>query len=161
MGRDKAGISYQGETLLQRSRTLLEQAGCRSIWISGRPEEAGGLRDSRPGGGPAHAILDALTAASGACRGILVVPVDMPLIEARDLIPLLEGDGRIAHAWDTHPLPAYFPAGLALPKRTGIWSVFELLGHMRVNWLEISDDRTGRFKNINTPDDLAAIVSRD
>lgn len=157
MGLDKAQLDYRGQTFLERARTLLGEAGCCPVRVSGRPDLADGIPDREPGQGPASAILDALTAVEGLCTGALFIPVDMPLLEAGDLLPLMAKDRARARAWSGHPLPAYLPAGKALPKQAEIRSVKYLLSLYDVDWLAGSAGQTRRFSNINSPEDLISL----
>ncbi len=157
MGSDKAELLYRGQTFLERAKTLLGQAGCSPVLVSGRPDLPEGIPDRQPGQGPARAILDALTGISGQCPGALFIPIDMPLLEADDLRPLIPENPERACAWASHPLPAYFPASVSLPDAAEIRSVKYLLSRYDVEWLEIAASQIRRFGNINSPEDLARL----
>lgn len=161
MGRDKALLDWQGETLLARARTLLRSIGVGQIHVGGRPDEEGGLPDSQPHAGPARAILDAARILSGQCDGLLVIPVDMPLLGADQLTPLLAGAPGLACAWHGYPLPALIPveASCALHSEE-IYSIKRLLTRLNAASLDLAPIPAGRpdpFANINTPEALARL----
>lgn len=84
MGRDKALLSVDGETLLERAQRLLLAAGADPVLVSGaRP---GGIPDCRPGLGPAGGLASVIQAQPQLIdRLVLVVPVDMPYLTASSL----------------------------------------------------------------------------
>ncbi|WP_417485717.1 molybdenum cofactor guanylyltransferase [Maricaulis sp.] len=156
MGRDKAMLELDGETLLDRARAVLASTGCGSIRISGRPGHPDGIPDSRPGEGPGQAIYDALELARKAGQdGVLVIPVDMPGLCVETLTPLLQPSSARCRAWVDHPLPVFIAAQGGLPDRTEAVSVRSLLAALRTEWLPIKPSYSGHFGNINTPDDFA------
>lgn len=157
MGQDKADIGYRGQTFLERAKALLYASGCNSVRVSGRPDLQGGLPDRQPGQGPAQAILDSLDAISGISSGALFIPVDMPLLEPDDLLPLMTNNPARACAWAGHPLPAYLPAGTILPAQAEIRSVKNLLARFDTAWLEPHPEQIRRFSNINSPEDLTSL----
>ncbi|WP_304073924.1 molybdenum cofactor guanylyltransferase [Maricaulis maris] len=157
MGRDKAMIELDGETLLDRGRALLASTGCGSIRVSGRPGVADAIPDSRPGEGPGHAIFDTLEVARESGQdGVLIIPVDMPGLCVETLTPLLQPASARCRAWEDHPLPVFITAQGALPDRTEAASVRRLLAALGTEWLAIGPDRSDHFCNINAPDDLAS-----
>ncbi|SDL66052.1 molybdenum cofactor guanylyltransferase [Maricaulis salignorans] len=161
MGRDKALLTWQGETLLSRARTLLRNAGVDMIFVGGRPDQPDGLPDSEPHAGPARAILDAAGLLRDRCDQMLVIPVDMPLLGPDQLSPLLGGHPGRAHCWQGHPLPALIPVaacdGLA---NDAIYSIKRLLTTLDANPLAVAPILAGQpdpFSNINTPEALASL----
>lgn len=157
MGQDKADIGYRGQTFLERAKILLYATGCNPVRVSGRPDLPDGIPDREPGKGPARAILDALAAISGASSGALFIPVDMPLLEPDDLLPLMTNNPARACAWAGHPLPAYLPAGTMLNAQAEIRSVKNLLARFDAAWLKPHAEQAGRFSNINSPADLTSL----
>ncbi|WP_323760463.1 molybdenum cofactor guanylyltransferase [Maricaulis sp.] len=161
MGRDKAMLEIDGETLLDRACTLLASAGCGSIRISGRPGHPAGLPDSRPGEGPGQAIYDALELARSTDQlGILVIPVDMPGLDVGTLTPLLLPSTARCLAWTGYPLPAFITSEGAMPARSNAASVRSLLAALGTEWLAVDSGRCGDFINLNAPSDLASLGKR-
>lgn len=87
MGRNKADLPWQGQSLLQHLSDLLKQAGARRIWHSGPFQGEHALPDSEPGLGPMGGVLSLARVADNGLY--LVVPVDMPRLEAGLLQHLL------------------------------------------------------------------------
>lgn len=81
MGRDKALLALQGQTLLERSLHILQRAGLPASIAGGAPELARFaplIADAQPDLGPLSGICTALAA----CPAPLAVflPVDLPLL---------------------------------------------------------------------------------
>src|SRR5581483_8166172 len=112
--RDKALLSVNGRTLLQRTvATLAQVAG--DVLVLGPPERAAQVsgvqvaQDLIPGIGPLGGIYTALRTRTGSAA--LVVAVDMPFLnagllrylvglslEADVVLPIVEGRGQQLHA---------------------------------------------------------------
>ncbi len=85
MGRDKALLELQGETLLARTIRLGKTLGAQQVLVS--RNQPGFIQDQYQHAGPMAGIAAALPACS--CRWLLVLPVDMPLLTPQALAPLL------------------------------------------------------------------------
>jgi len=157
MGRDKANLEYQGQSFLDRAQSLLLTVGCSPVLISGRPDLPGGIQDHLPGQGPALSMLDALTAVSPECKGVLFIPVDMPLLQSVDLLPLISGQSGKGCAWINHPLPTFIPTQMGMPSRSDVRSVKYLLACLEIDWLDLPADRDVHFSNVNSPEDLTGL----
>lgn len=153
MQTDKAALEIAGKPLLGRAEDLLSASGCRPVLVSGRPDLPNGIADTHPGGGPAHAILDAADAMPEQCRGLIIIPVDMPGLTPQDLEPLMARDGQAVH-WNDFQLPLFLRADLVRPPRDDIWSVKRLLALQETRALPMDPTRQRRFANLNTPEDL-------
>lgn len=158
MGTDKAALDFGGSRLIDIARSLLDEAGCGPVFVSGRPQEENAIPDSRSGSGPAQAMLDCLEFLGGDYDGALFLPVDMPLLQAGDLAALLSGQSGHCQAWESHPLPVFIPAGLSLPPRDEVHSIRSLLAALPVEWLPVPDDRQVRFANLNSVEELTAAL---
>ncbi len=89
MGQDKALLSLNGETLINRTWRVLKRVQCQPVLICG--QRPGGIADIYPGHGPLsgiHAGLRVLRTHVGLSR-VVVVPVDMPRLSKALLQPLL------------------------------------------------------------------------
>jgi len=157
MGRDKAGIDYLGQTFLDRAQALLKTVGCAPVLVSGRPELPGGIPDQTPEQGPALSMLDSMSAITGQCDGVLFVPVDMPLLESADLLPLLSSPHGLSRAWTKYPLPVFLSIRQDLPPRTDVRSVKYLLSCLEMDWLDLPPDRGVNFSNVNSPEELTKL----
>ena len=158
MGRDKAGLNWDGQTLLQRTKTLLCETGCETVRISGRDDLEDGFADTRPGEGPAQALIDAVDLAlKTGHSGILAVPVDMPKLTPDQLRPLMEGDAGQARIWKRNPLPAYLPALTGHYPRHDVRRIRDLLALANVETRDLPDIWKELMVNINTPEAFAAL----
>lgn len=81
MGRDKALLDWQGRSMLERQIALLHQAGVDAVKVSGERPEHAGVADMIPRAGPL-AGLAAVAATVIGDADVLVIPVDMPLLQA-------------------------------------------------------------------------------
>lgn len=152
MGRDKAGMRWRGQTLLEQAQSCLQAAGCSAVHVLG---PKGDFPDKQGQKGPAHALYDVMNALDSK-RAFLALPVDMPLIDASDLSALI-GAAR-ARAYRDHPLPAFFPARLHTKfEPPQHFSMRMLLEAYEVDWLDLPRSRADHFANINTPEDFAAL----
>lgn len=127
MGRDKAWLELDGETLLARQMALARGAGAAEILISGRPgvnySEFGCrvVADLVPGGGPLAGIQAALAGMQGPL--LLVLAVDMVHLTVDVLNALLAHCDRDSGAVPEHDgvveaLAAVYPrASLELARR--------------------------------------------
>ena len=102
-------------------------------------------------------MLDALTAVSPECKGVLFIPVDMPLLQSVDLLPLISGQSGKGCAWINHPLPTFIPTQMGMPSRSDVRSVKYLLACLEIDWLDLPADRDVHFSNVNSPEDLTGL----
>lgn len=110
MGRPKALLDWHGRPLWQHLRDVLLTAGCTQVLVSGNfpVDIPAAIADTTPGLGPLGGIATlAAPLESGAT--LLVVPVDLPLLDATTLRALLDAqpDAAALH-YATHALPARF-----------------------------------------------------
>jgi molybdopterin-guanine dinucleotide biosynthesis protein A len=98
MGRDKALLELDGEPLAGRAARVLQQAGCDPVLVVGSQPSlpALGWVTVDDGAGelprhPLHGVIAALQASPHPL--VLVVPCDLPALEAPDLAPLLATGG--------------------------------------------------------------------
>lgn len=158
MGRDKSGMLWHGRTLLQHACKLLDDIGCPTVNILGRPDLKNGLADLQPGAGPGQALLQALDQArSRSLRGILVLPADMPRLTSDILRPLLSVPDNTACAWVRHPLPLFLPASLSPSDPENIKAIRDLLSAGPVERPHLPEALIAQMHNVNTPEDFAAL----
>jgi molybdopterin-guanine dinucleotide biosynthesis protein A len=166
MGRDKALLEIDGETLVARAVRRLEEV-CEAVLIAdgGRGLGPASVPDG-PGRGPAAGLLGAARARPG--RPLLVLAVDLPFVPVPLLGELARSEADLAiPRWSggVEPLCAlYGPAALAvLEDRVGqgrldLWSLPEMPG-LAVRRLGEEDlrrfgDPARMFLNLNRPEDL-------
>lgn len=170
MGQDKATLVWRGRTLLEHQVALLREAGCDAVLIAGRQDPRWpSLPDEKPFRGPvaglAHA-LDKMSSLFAMAPGkLIMVPVDMPLLEASDLLPLIRHPAPLA-AFTENPLPCALAVTpdiiraiatstiYASPPLKGLWGIIP-----GATWLT-ADDPTF-LTNINTPEEWKSINKQD
>ncbi len=174
MGRDKAGLQWRGESLLERAIGRL--AGVTSeVLVADRGRSlAPGARsvDDGPGAGPAAGILGAAAERPG--RDLLVLACDLPAVPAsllRRLAAPIDEDAHVPR-WrrGLEPLCAlYRPAALdlmAAEARSGRLALHAMLRlpRLSVRFLEGGElDAFGSpervFFNLNTPEDFEGLLA--
>lgn len=105
MGTDKAMLTVEGKTQLQRATDCLVNAGCEQIAIS--RNEVGFVTDQFLQQGPLAGIQACLAAYQ--CHEAVVIPVDMPLIESRSIAALIQFGRTQGHScyFESSALPCY------------------------------------------------------
>ncbi len=160
MGRDKAQLVLGGMSMLDRAAAILHEAGCAEVLISG----PGGLADRFAHGGP----LAGLDAAVHGCSDgtvLLVVPVDMPKLEANMLakLPSLLAS-HVGVCFAGQPLP--FCVRVSKGLREYVQSVLEkdeadrslMAMFRRFDFSQIAAGGPREtFANCNTPDEFSAM----
>lgn len=81
MGRDKALLAWQGRPLIERQLAVLRAAGVDDVRVSGDRAAYGGIADAIPQAGPLGGLAG-VARAQMEDVDLLVVPVDMPLLQA-------------------------------------------------------------------------------
>lgn len=170
MGRDKAGLMLAGETLLARSRRVLEAAGCDPIMMSGA--HVGGLVDNYPEKGPLGGIqagLQVLNQDPEKKEGtrLLVIPVDMPKLSESTLHPLLNARTQSPVYFENSALPCVLPVTPAvssyleacLASEGSDCSVMSLLRFFDAQAISPSDPE--QLINTNTPEQWRAAVKEE
>jgi molybdopterin-guanine dinucleotide biosynthesis protein A len=168
MGRDKAGLLFEGVTAGTRIARLLD-ALCDEVLLVGgaAPGDAPGRAIEDPEG--PRCALRGLVGALAAARGerVLVVATDLPLVTASFLRGLLAGSDADAVVPRPGPLPqplcAVYRRATALVRArehlaSGRLALRALLEALRVEWVEgerlrgLDPDGTALL-NVNTPEE--------
>ena len=101
MGRDKALLQLDGQTLLERSKRLGEALGAQQVLVS--RNEPGFIQDLVHDAGPMAGIAAALPHCL--TDWLLVLPVDMPLLTPAALEPLFLSSCPAGSFIEAFPLP--------------------------------------------------------
>lgn len=176
MGRPKAALLVDGVPLVQRVVDRLRQA-FDEVWVvaaagqSLPPTDAPVARDARSASGPLGGLEAALSAA--ASDAVFAVSCDLPSLQpalARRMVELSRGFDAAIPRWDgrLHPLLGVYGRSLlpqvrALLDAGRLRPVF-LLEHGRTRIVEDTELRPAdpaglSFRNVNTPDELAAALA--
>ncbi|WP_285571072.1 nucleotidyltransferase family protein [Geothrix limicola] len=125
MGRPKAQLEFEGETLLRRAVKVALASGCSPVIAVTNPEDSGQLGlearclpNPDAATGMASSIRIGITALEAGVEAVLLLTVDQPLVDAallRDLQALFQKDpsrpAACAYA-GTLGIPALFPRRL-------------------------------------------------
>lgn len=177
MGRDKAWVEWQGESLLAAAVGKFRQLGVAEVFISGRAGvdysgfDCAVLTDPEPGLGPLGGIERALLAATHPL--LLVLAVDLPRM-APAFLQTLVGQSDAAtgivpqRGTELEPLAAIYPqrchavALACLAQRR-----LSARGFAEICWREhavrvwpVAPTDEPCFANCNTPEDLARAAVR-
>lgn len=166
MGVDKALVEVDGVAMAGRVAAALAEGGCDPVVCQGGDAQALAvlelpvLPDSRPGGGPVAAILDALDAAAEG--DVVICACDLPWLDARTVQMLVTG---AAARPDAEVIVACDGGG---PHLAGVWRTpsRERLAALVTAGVESYRDALDRLNtarvdvpssvvvNVNSPDDL-------
>lgn len=108
MGTDKALLTIDEQSMLERSVLTLEELGAAKVIVCRNEFSTGCLPDIYPELGPLSGIHAAIYETD---LPIFVIPVDMPLINKEMLSPLLSA-GLISQSachYQNHPMPLFIP----------------------------------------------------
>lgn len=154
MGENKALLPYQGRPLVAHMVELLRQAGCVQVHISGSVPGYDGIIDKSPNEGPGRAIANLLAHFHGGYDGLLIVPVDMPLLTA-DILKMLVVAGGNVHFRD-HQFPVLLQPCPTAPEGRSVFAVLEALNTAPVDF---PAGKEGAFVNINTKEQWESLNS--
>jgi molybdopterin-guanine dinucleotide biosynthesis protein A len=154
MGSDKALLNCDGVTMLDHCQTLLRAAGIGEIMVSRNVGQ--GIRDVIEACGPLGGIYSVLAECD--VPAVIIVPIDMPLLQADDLRQLLTS-GQMANRpvyFDDCYLPLYLPINATVKAylhqqlcHDGDRSVKGLIKHFSGGAIAATDKQ--RLINTNTP----------
>lgn len=161
MGRDKAMLELDGEPQLSRSLKVLASAGLGDTFVSGSFSGFNCIDDLTASLGPIGGISSCAETLAPNYDAMLLVPVDMPLLTADMLIPLLnrveECGSGVGYMRSQFPMLLKLSvvvcdtlqSMLAMPGEER--SVRFLLQQLQVDLLPIPEDRAWQFVNTNKP----------
>lgn len=175
MGEDKRQLVHEGKTLLDRALALLEQSGADEILISGDLQHHDCIPDIVQDCGPLgglHAALHYIDARGHTDRALLlVIPVDMPLLQADTLAQLVDGIGQSGSChFAGEVFPCVFRASSELlahldgllaqsTEPGGRRSMKALLDQGDARILDAASVPPSTFLNLNSPQDWQAFVT--
>ena len=168
MGQDKALLTINDETLLQRNSRVLAEAGCSQVFISGdnlgNRQQSNAINDISSDIGPVGGILSVMQQlVTSGHQWLAVVAVDMPNIEAEQLKPLFDNlstttNGRYFNDSLFPMIIKITPAIITViadqlsadTKRAK--SVYRLIHNLALEPLTASKIQAKQFINVNTPE---------
>ncbi len=170
MGRSKALLSLGGQCLVDRTRAILEnlRPSIERIVISGSVPETEGIGDFIPDRVPFRGPVMGIGSCAKQCLadgtgGLLVVPVDLPLLTADVLLPLVSYFKTCqppAVFFDGNWLPALFRLdGELIRQCNQNLSVRGLLESLSAASIPITE--VGPLTNTNTPEEWAKVTKEN
>jgi len=156
MGQDKALMTLSGDSLLNRSRKLLKDAGMKQVVIS--RNQQGFMQDLIGDLGPIGAIHTALQTLDG--DGFIFVAVDTPFIQPTSIRRLLEYGltNQSAVIFNRSSLPIFLPASEEIKAMVARMvnnqeslAIRALLGQINTQSLPLNNQN--ELLNTNTPSD--------
>ena len=173
MGQDKTSLRLSGESLLERARRVLKEAGADTVLVSGKAEVPGGVPDLLAHCGPPgglYSLLEHFAARQALdASPLLLIPADMPKLSAATLRILVAGaqGAQAAHFADevfpclfnlTPELHAHlrelFREGRDLGGKRSMKAILRFCDARVLPTQGIAGDE---FGNVNTPEDWALI----
>jgi molybdenum cofactor guanylyltransferase len=171
MGTDKAGLLWNGRTLLDRLYCVMRDiAGENAVIVSGNRPGYPHVIDENPGLGPIEGLRSVLKSLTSTDDDIslLVCPVDMPFVDEDLFLKLLEHRTRgDVVKFQGFELPALFTATkklenaldeLCLPEKSDSTRSFRHL-YSKLLTCEISHNIAASLVNTNTTEDWTHALS--
>lgn len=162
MGKNKATLELKGKKLLDRMITLLNDAKCEDVYVSGDFEGYNCIVDVYKNKGPLSGIYSALRLFQEG-ENVLFVPVDMPCISI-EILQDLKLEGWDAVCFEGLPLPLCIKntseTRVKIEKQIedNNLSIKALLQQLNVDYLPVYNNDKTYLKNINTPEQWAKIA---
>jgi molybdopterin-guanine dinucleotide biosynthesis protein A len=160
MGADKAAMSWNGRSAVERLEALARSVGATRVLTAGGGDH--GLErvdDPAPGGGPVSGIVAGVAALAASGHGrVLVLAVDAPTIRPDDLAPLLAA-GSPGAAYEGLNLPLIMDIA-ATPDGAGPgWAVGRLIERARLMRLACPPGSAERLRGANTPEERDRLLA--
>ena len=174
MGEDKSRLVFEGQTLLECTYSLLESLDANHVLVSGKVDGYQCIEDLVPQAGPPGGLYSAVEYINEQYglkdSLLLVVPVDMPLLNAEILKHLIEqAKGKEACQFEDEVFPCIFRLTSELKQHLAeIFAESAEKGDKRsmkallqkFNAHKVSKEGFADkfFMNVNTPEDWEKII---
>lgn len=165
MGTDKALLTIDGKTLLEHAQQLLSACGAERIIVCRNDEDPAHISDQFKDSGPLGGIHAALT--EDATLPTLVIPVDLPLLQSKELSRLVEAG--VTHQCTSHFDNLYIPIFIWNPESLIEGLTQRLLEGERLSLKRFFSEREEcsiacseehHLLNANTPEEWQTILER-
>ena len=166
MKLDKSELLWEEKTLLEHTRSLLEQAGCQNIIISDNKQQ-GNIADRFINSGPLAGIEACLHHLLNqddiSDKHMILMPVDMPLMTVNllnDLMLEAKDDSAVYYSLGRFPLILpikqdlldWLTLSLEKNKNAKASSIKQMLSQLPCRTISIDNDQETAFNNCNTPE---------
>ncbi|HEY0368324.1 MAG TPA: molybdenum cofactor guanylyltransferase [Chthoniobacterales bacterium] len=170
MGRDKALIELDGESLWTRQLRILRELAPNELFFAGRrraescEEDLIFVDDAQPDSGPLAGLVSAMRRCSSPL--LLVLAIDLPLMTSAYLRSVVTRSSGSAGAVPDHqPLAAVYPRAALAPAERCLAAqqlsmqefARECLEAGLVRQIKVAPAEEYLFTNVNTPDDLRLV----
>lgn len=154
MGHNKALLTYNGLPLYAHMKNIIHASGINQVYVSGTVPDHPCISDAMPYQGPARTIIHLMQYLAGQHIGLLIVPVDMPLLEPGMLQNLVNRDS--SRIFRDHPFPLYIKIQQQ-PVPQDITSMHQLIGAINATEVAYPAEKEIIFRNINTSQEWATL----
>lgn len=169
MGQDKALLSFQGMSFIDRNIALLQSINCTEICISGdiHIPNINSIPDVKTHNGPVVGIYSMLLYAFQKYDYLIILPIDMPLLQPELLeklmINCIESD---LSYYDKY----YFPLCIKLSERTknilseiihDTPSIKNMISKLNSYKLLVPKQQKRLFFNVNNPKEFKKLTDED
>ena len=164
MGRDKATLKLDEQTLLEKNFSLLSNCSdtIEQVFISGNYNSANSIPDLHKELGPIGGLHACVEMLFGQFDALFIMPVDMPLLSQLDCQYLIDQYKNYPQGvfYQQSTFPMILPLNLNLKKylsevltspQNKHRSLFRLIKTLKLQSIETSQTSLHRFKNSNTP----------
>jgi molybdopterin-guanine dinucleotide biosynthesis protein A len=160
MGADKGALLWMGLRAVDRVAALAGRAGALALVTVGTTDYGlPRVADEPPLGGPVGGVLAGVEALRAAgCRRALVLAVDAPTIELRDLAPLLALGGAGA-AFEGLHLPMVLDLAALPPDARADWPMARLADRAGLVRLACPPEARARLRGANTPEERDTLLA--
>ena len=172
MGRDKATLTIEQRTLLQRSVELLQHVGFEDCFVSGQYDGFNCIADQQTDLGPIAGIAACAKQLYCDYDAVFIIPVDMPLLAEQDCRYLLQyfltlntGSDALSAPQGVYYQQTTFPMLLTLNESLLNYladvvttthkkhrSLYRLLETLDIKGFNQKEENAFRFENTNTPE---------
>lgn len=172
MGRDKATLTIEQQTLLERSVDLLHRVGFDDCFVSGQYEGFDCIADQQTDLGPIAGIAACAKQLYRDYDAVFIIPVDMPLLAEQDCRYLLQyfltlntTNTELSLSQGVYYQKTTFPMLLTLNQALLDYladvvtttnkkhrSLYRLLESLDIKGFNQKEEDAFRFENTNTPE---------
>ncbi|MCK5819534.1 MAG: NTP transferase domain-containing protein [Psychromonas sp.] len=161
MGKDKATLKLEANTLLEQAIYMLEACSLDKVFVSGDYEAFNSIPDRQKSLGPIGGLDACVAKLFGEFDALCIIPVDMPFLTANECLILIK-------KYEQYPIGVYysqstFPMILPLNRLLKNYltevltsphnkdrSLYRLLKTLKLKKIKRLEKNVYRFKNINT-----------
>lgn len=167
MGTDKASLEIRGQNFLEKTKALLRDTGVDEVVVSANHIE-GAMRDIQRHCGPMSAFHALANWAKVTEFDLaIVMPIDMPLVDADCLKLLIEKTTKTdtTCCFESYPLPLCLRLNRHFIEKTNElmikkeFAIKNILTEMSATFRSLPEKYKYQFKNVNTPEQFSQVTA--